>query len=663
MIKERIEKLRSLIERYNVDYYVFNNPTVSDYEFDELLAELVKLEAENPEFADVNSPTRRVGSDLTQGFLAESHLFPMYSLANTYSQEELQDFFARLAKEYDNIEYVAELKFDGTAISLTYENGRFVRAVTRGDGTTGDDVSANVRTIRSIPLSLQGSGHPAVMEVRGEIYLPFKSFDRLNAERIDVGEEPFANARNAAAGTLKLQSPTIVAERALECVLYAAQAAELPAHNHFDMLAKLKEWGFRTSEYARICHDATQVFDFINHWDVHRTELGYATDGIVIKVNDYKQQRNLGSTAKAPRWAVAYKFRAESVATRLLSIEYSVGRTGAVTPVANLEAVQLAGTTVRRASLHNADQIAQLDIRLGDMVYVEKGGEIIPKITGVDLSAREANSAPLQYTECCPECGTRLIKRDEEAKHYCPNVLGCPPQIIGRVAHFISRKAMYIDGLGEETVALLYKSGLVSNIADLYDLRREDLLPLERMGEKSADNIIDGIARSVEVPFARVLFAIGIRFVGETTAKKIAAAIGSIESLAAASRERLLEIEEVGDKIADSIIEYFADERNVATIERLRKAGLQFETKARAKSDFQPLEGLKIVVSGTFETYSRDEIKSLIEEYGGANQSSVGKNTDWIVAGSGIGPAKLEKARKLGTRIVDEAEFREITKR
>lgn len=661
MIKEEIERLRTLINKYSVDYYVVNNPIVSDFEFDKLLADLVALEVQHPEFADENSPSRRVGSDLTAGFSAVSHLFPMYSLANTYSQAELHDFFARIAKECQGAEYVAELKFDGTAISLTYENGRFTRAVTRGDGTVGDDVSANVRTIRSIPMQLHGENHPTLMEVRGEVYMPFASFGRLNAERADIGEEPFANARNAACGTLKLQSPAIVAQRSLECVLYAVQSTELPCATHFEMLSMMKTWGFRTSEHSCKCRSEQEVWEYIQHWDRHRYDLDYATDGIVIKVNNYKLQRDLGSTAKAPRWAVAYKFKAECAATRLLSIEYSVGRTGAITPVANLEPVQLAGTTVKRASLHNADQIALLDIRIGDMVYVEKGGEIIPKITGVDLSARTTDSVPLTYIEQCPECGTKIVKLEEQAKHYCPNLLGCPPQIVGRIAHFISRKAMYIDGLGEETVALLYNSGLVNNIADLYDLRREDLLPLERMGSKSVDNILTGIARSVEIPFSRVLFALGIRFVGETTAKKIAAAIGTIDALALADRELLLDIEEVGDKIAQSILDYFSDERNRMTIERLRRAGLQFENVERTKSDFRPLDGLRIVVSGTFQSFSRDELKALIEYYGGVNQSSVGKNTDWIVAGDGIGPSKLEKARKLGTRIVDEAEFIDLT--
>lgn len=661
MIKSRIDNLRSLINRYSFEYYVDNTPSVSDYEFDELLAQLLQLELQYPEFDDPNSPTRRVGSDLTKGFMAALHHFSMYSLSNTYSKGELCEFVERISKQYSEADYVSELKFDGTAISLTYENGRFTRAVTRGDGVQGEDVSNNVRTIRSIPMQLQGSDFPDLMEVRGEIYMPFKSFDRLNAERVDVGEEPFANARNAASGTLKLLSPTTVAERALDCILYGVQASVLPFDTHWQMLIQLKKWGFRTSEHSTLCHTVDDIWRYIEYWDTHRSGLDYATDGIVIKVNHYHHQSELGFTAKAPRWAVAYKFKAESVATRLLSVQYSVGRTGAITPVANLEPVQLAGTTVKRASLHNAEQIAQLDIRLGDLVYVEKGGEIIPKITGVELSGRTADAEPLKYIEYCPECGTRLVKLDEQAKHYCPNSLGCAPQIIGRIAHFISRKAMYIDGLGEETITLLYENGLLNNIADLYSLSYEDLIPLERMGDKSAKKIILGIADSVKIPFSRVLFAIGIRFVGETTAKKIAENLRSIEALMTADRERLLEIEEVGGTIADSILDYFADKRNLEIIERLRIAGLQMETHSKSQSDFQPLSGLKIVVSGTFNSFSRDQIKAIIEQNGGTNQSSVSKTTDYLLAGSGIGPAKLEKATKLGTHIINESEFIQLT--
>ncbi|CDN33040.1 DNA ligase [Mucinivorans hirudinis] len=666
MTAEKILKLRSLIDKYNYEYYTLNRPTVSDHEFDKLLAELAALETENPQFYDANSPTQRIGADLTSGFAPAKHHFAMYSLANTYSEGELRDFTVRIQKEHpeveDGAEYVAELKFDGTAISLTYERGRFVRAVTRGDGTTGDDVSANVRTIRSIPMVLQGDDFPVLMEVRGEIYLPFDSFEKLNRQRVEEQEEPFANARNAAAGSLKLQSPAEVAARGLECILYAVQSEQMPCATHFEALAKLGKWGFRTSEHSRLCKSIDQLAAFIREWETRRFTLGYATDGVVIKVNDFRTQRDLGSTAKAPRWAVAYKFKAESVATRLLSIEFSVGRTGAITPVANLEPVQLAGTTVKRASLHNADQIALLDVRLGDMVYVEKGGEIIPKITGVDLLMRPSDSQPLIYISECPECGTPLVKNEDEAKHYCPNFYGCPPQIIGRITHFISRKAMYIDSLGEETVTQFYKNGFINDPSDLYVLKKAQIAGLERMGDKSAENIINGIDESRKVPFSRVLFAIGIRYVGETTAKKIAAAAGSIDALAAMSREQLCEIDEVGAKIADSIIDFFSNEHNITLIDKLKEAGVQFAEQERARSDFQPLAGLKVVISGTFQNYGRDQIKELIELCGGTNQSSVAKNTDLFVVGSNVGPAKMEKARKIGTRIVDETKFSEMIK-
>lgn len=657
MIQQKIEALRAKIGRYNHEYYVLNRPTISDVEYDMMMAQLSDLEAKHPEFDDENSPTHLVGNDMTEGFESATHIFSMYSLANTYSREELGDFAVRVAKEFSDVNFVAELKMDGTAISLTYERGCFVKAITRGDGTQGDDVTANVRTIKSIPMTLFGDNHPEVMEVRGEIFLPFESFERLNAERIDIGDETFANARNAAAGSLKLKRPSEVSKRGLDCVLYAVQSDWLPCQSHWQMLEQLRVWGFKVSSHSTICADVDAVWSYIEYWDAHRHDLGYATDGIVIKVNDYAQQRELGFTAKAPRWAVAYKFKAESAATRLLGVEYGVGRTGAITPVANLEPVQLAGTTVKRASLHNAEQIALLDIRVGDMVYVEKGGEIIPKITGVDLEQRPVGSMPLQYIECCPECGTTLVKNEAEAKHYCPNMDGCPPQIIGRIVHFISRKAMNIDSLGEETITMLYNSGLVRGMADLYDLRHQDLIRLDRMGEKSVDNIIKGINNSSSVPFARVLFALGIRYVGQTTAKKIAAAVDSIDRLREASREQLLEIEEVGDKIADSVISYFASESNIEIIERLRRAGVCFEGELTQRSDYQPLLGLKIVISGTFENYSRDEIKELVEKFGGVNQSSVSKNTDWLLAGSGIGPAKKEKAQKLGVRIVTEQEF------
>lgn len=656
-VKEQIEHLRRVLERLNYHYYVLNAPAAEDREYDTLMAELTVLEAAHPEFADPNSPTRRVGSDLTREFEAVRHRYAMLSLANTYSEEEVREFVARIEREAQKpTAYCCELKFDGTAISLTYEEGRFVRAVTRGDGTVGDDVSANVRTIRSIPMTLQGEGWPAYMEVRGEIYMPHESFDRLNAERADIGEEPFANPRNAAAGTLKQQNPVVVAQRGLEAVLYAVQADAPVAPSHYETLQKLKSWGFKTSSAVRLCRSVEEIMEYIHYWDTERHKLPYETDGAVIKVDDTYLQRDLGATAKAPRWAVAYKFKAEQAATRLVSIDFQVGRTGAITPVANLEPVRLAGTTVKRASLHNAEQIELLDIRVGDMVLVEKGGEIIPKIVGVDLSQRPAASEPFRYITHCPECGTALVKEADEAKHYCPNATGCPPQIVGRIVHFISRKAMNIDGLGDETVQLLYNKGMVHDVANLYDLRVEELVPLERQGQRSAEHLVESISRSREIPYARVLFAIGIRYVGETTAKKLAAAIPSINALMSASREVLLEVEEVGEKIADSILAYFADPRNCDIVERLRRAGVQLEAQQTEKLS-AALAGKKIVISGTFEHHSRPELKELIERHSGTNQSSVSKTTDYLLAGSGIGPKKLETATKLGVQIISEAEF------
>lgn len=659
-VKQKIDHLRRVLDRLNYNYYVLNAPSAEDREYDRLMAELTALEAEHPEFADPNSPTHRVGSDLTKEFEQVRHRYPMLSLANTYSEEEVQEFVARIEKETDGpVPYCCELKFDGTAISLTYEKGRFVRAVTRGDGTVGDDVSANVRTIRSIPMNLMGEGWPEYMEVRGEIYMPHESFERLNAERADIGEEPFANPRNAAAGTLKQQNSAVVAQRGLDAVLYAVQADVPVSPSHYETLHLLKGWGFKTSSAIKLCHSVDEIMEYIHYWDAERHKLPYETDGAVIKVDSTKLQRDLGATAKAPRWAVAYKFKAEQAATRLLSVDFQVGRTGAITPVANLAPVRLAGTTVKRASLHNAEQIELLDIRVGDMVLVEKGGEIIPKIVGVDFTQRPADSIPFQYISFCPECDTKLVKEEGEAKHYCPNATGCPPQIVGRIVHYISRKAMNIEGLGDETVQLLYENGLLGDIANLYDLEVEHLVPLERLGQKSAENIINSIAKSLEVPYSRVLFAIGIRYVGETTAKKLAAAIPSIDALMAASREELVEVEEVGGKIADSIIDYFADPRNVEIIDRLRRAGVQLEAVQREKLS-DSLAGKKIVISGTFEHHSRPELKDLIELHGGSNQSSVSKATDYLLAGAGIGPKKLETATKLGVKIISEDEFMEM---
>ncbi len=659
MIRERIEELRRQLHRHNRKYYVENAPEISDFEFDALMRELAELEREHPEYADPDSPTVRVGSDITSEFRSVRHRFPMLSLGNTYSPDELHEFVARIEREVGPTEYVCELKFDGTAISLTYEHGRLVRAVTRGDGTQGDDVTANVRTIRSVPLRLDGDDWPDYFEIRGEILMPYASFDRLNAEREAAGEALFANPRNAAAGTLKLQASAEVARRGLDCVLYQMAGDALPYDSHWENLRKAREWGFRISDAMRICRDTARIDEYIALWDEQRRTLPYATDGVVVKVNRYEVRRALGTTAKAPKWAVAYKFKAEQALTRLTGVDFQVGRTGAVTPVANLEPVQLAGTTVRRATLHNAEQMALLDIRPGDMVYVEKGGEIIPKITGVELSQRPADSRPFEYIDRCPECGTPLVRYEGEAKHYCPNQSGCRPQILGRIVHFIRRKAMDIDGLGEETVELLFESGLVRDAADLYDLRAEQLACLPRLGDKSAENIVRSVRRSTEVPFRRVLFALGIRFVGETTAKYLAAHFRSLDAVMAASREELTEAEEVGERIADAIAEYFADETNRTIIRRLRAAGNRTEEEEKALAS-ERLCGLSFVISGTFARHSRDELKELIERHGGRNLAAVSANADYLVAGAKMGPAKLKKAEKLGIRILTEEEFEEL---
>ena len=655
MIRERIEELRRQLERHNYKYYVENAPEISDFEFDTMMRELQDLERAHPEYADPNSPSVRVGSDLTAEFETVRHRYPMLSLGNTYSLEELHDFIDRIEREVGATDYVCELKFDGTAISLTYEGGQLVQALTRGDGVEGDDVTANVRTIRSVPLRLRGEGWPALFEIRGEILMPYASFDRLNAEREANGEPLFANPRNAAAGTLKQQASAVVARRGLDCTLYQLAGDNLPFTTHWESLAKAREWGFKVSEHMRICHDTAQIDEFIAYWDEARRQLPFPTDGVVIKVNDFAVRRQLGFTAKAPKWAVAYKFKAEQALTRIDSVSFQVGRTGAITPVANLEPVLLAGTTVRRATLHNAEQMARLDIRPGDMVYVEKGGEIIPKITGVDLPQRPADSQPFHYIDRCPVCGTPLVRYEGEAKHYCPNQSGCRPQIIGRIIHFIRRKALDIEGLGEETVELLYDNALVRTVADLYDLRAEQLSPLPRLGEKSAENIIRSIERSKEVPFARVLFGLGIRFVGETTAKYLAEHFRTLDAVMAASREELVEADEVGERIADAIREYFADETNLDIIRRLRAAGLQFEAAARELAS-ESLAGKSFVVSGRFSR-SRDEMKALIEAHGGKNLAAVSGSVDYIVAGEKMGPAKLKKAEKLGIRILSEEEF------
>ena len=649
-------KLTEELDYHSHKYYVENSPEISDFEFDALLRELQELEERYPEYADPNSPTKRVGSDLTSAFESVEHRFAMQSLSNTYSSEELGEWVDRIVREIGEVEFVCELKFDGTAISLTYENGALRRAVTRGDGQRGDDVTNNVRTIRTVPLHLRGEDYPALFEIRGEIIMPYASFDRLNREREAQGEPLLANPRNAAAGTLKQQSSQIVARRGLDCTLYQLAGDNLPFATHVENLEAARRWGFKISDHTSICRSREEIERFIAYWDRERKNLPYATDGVVIKVNSYAHQRQLGSTAKAPRWAVAYKFQAERALTRLRSVDFQVGRTGAITPVANLDPVQLAGTIVKRASMHNADQIALLDIRIGDMVYVEKGGEIIPKITEVELSERDEHSRPFEYITHCPECGSELVRYEGEAKHYCPNASGCKPQIVGRIEHFVKRKAMDIEGLGGETIELLWEKGLVRNISDIYYLDPVQLAALPRLGEKSAANILEGARLSKEVAFERVLFALGIRFVGETTAKYLASHFRTLDAIAHASVEELSEAEEVGSKIADAIVEYFASEENLQIIERLRSAGLQFEVKDKVKES-NALEGKSVVISGKFAGMSRDDMKALVEKHGGRNLAAVSANVDFVVAGDNMGPAKRQKAEKLGVRIIDESEF------
>ena len=655
--EHRINELRQKLNYLNHMYYVESKPVVTDYEFDMLLRELQDLEALHPEFADPNSPTMRVGSDLTNKFQSVAHAYPMLSLSNTYSLEELQEWMDKTFRESDSqVSVSCELKYDGTAISLTYEDDRLVRAVTRGDGSRGDDVTENVRTIGSVPLTLQQPSGLKTFEVRGEIFMTYPTFDRLNAEREAAGEQLFANPRNAAAGTLKLQQSRIVAERNLQFTAYQVEGRDLPFASHSQSMEALRRYGFPVSTAARICESADEVKQFIEYWDAERANIPEPIDGVVIKVDSYAVRRALGRTSKAPKWAVAYKFKAEQALTRLNEVTYQVGRTGAITPVANLDPVHLAGTTVKRATLHNADQIEALDLRIGDMVYVEKGGEIIPKVTAVELSQRPADSQPLQYITHCPECGTELVRYEGEAKHYCPNQSHCRPQIVGRIEHFIRRKAMNIETLGSETVELLFDNGLINNIADLYDLRADQLAVLPRLGEKSAANIIQSIRLSAEVPFHRVLFALGIRFVGETTAKYLAEHFRSLDAIIAATHEELLEAEEVGSKIADAIIEYFADEENRSIIERLRMAGLRFEAEQKQNLS-ESLVGLTFVISGSFADHSRDELKALIEAHGGKTLAAVSSNTSYLLAGDKIGPAKLQKATKLGVRIISEQEF------
>lgn len=655
---ERIDQLREELHTHNYNYYVLNAPVITDQEFDHLMRELQDLEAKHPEHFDPNSPSVRVGSDLNKNFKQVEHKYPMLSLGNTYSQAEVTEFYDRVSKSLnEDFEICCEMKFDGTSISLTYEHGKLVQAVTRGDGVRGDDVTDNVKTIRTIPLILHGD-YPDSFEMRGEILMPWDVFEELNRER-ELREEPlFANPRNAASGTLKSQNSAVVASRKLDAYLYYMLGENLPHDGHYENLMEAEKWGFKISHITKKVHSLQEIFDFINYWDVERKNLPVATDGIVLKVNSLRQQRNLGYTAKSPRWAIAYKFQAERALTRLNKVTYQVGRTGAVTPVANLDPVQLSGTTVRRASLHNADIIASLDLHIGDMVYVEKGGEIIPKITGVDIDSRSADAEKVEFITHCPECGSKLIRYEDEAAFYCPNETGCPPQIKGKIEHFISRRAMNIEGLGPETVDQFYQEGLIHNVADLYSLSADDICRLDRMGKKSADNIIQGIARSKEVPYERVLFALGIRFVGETVAKKVAKAFRSIDALAAANLDALIHVDEIGPKIAQSIISYFADEKNRELVERLRSAGLKLEADEEDLSGHTDiLQGKSIVISGVFSRHSRDEYKELIEKHGGKNVGSISKKTSFILAGDNMGPSKLEKARSLGIAIIDENEF------
>ncbi|MDL2305180.1 NAD-dependent DNA ligase LigA [Bacteroides sp. OttesenSCG-928-D19] len=658
--KEQIEKLRAELHQHNYNYYVLNAPEISDMEFDILMRQLQDMEKEYPQYMDENSPSMRVGSDLNKNFAQVAHKYPMLSLSNTYSEAEVTDFYERTAKALNSdFEICCELKYDGTSISLSYENGKLVRAVTRGDGEKGDDVTDNVKTIRSIPLVLHGDTYPRSFEIRGEILMPWKVFEELNKEK-EAREEPlFANPRNAASGTLKLQNSSIVASRKLDAYLYYLLGEELPHDGHYENLLEARKWGFKVPDTMRKCSTPEEIFDFINYWDVERKNLPVATDGIVLKVNNLLLQKNLGFTAKSPRWAIAYKFQAEKALTRLNKVTYQVGRTGAVTPVANLDPVQLSGTVVKRASLHNADIIASLDLHIGDMVYVEKGGEIIPKITGVDVSARGfMQNEKIRFITHCPECGSPLVRYEGEAAHYCPNETACPPQIKGRIEHFISRKAMNIDGLGPETVDLFYRLGLIKNSADLYELTANDIKGLDRMGDKSAMNIINSIARSKEVPFERVIFALGIRFVGETVAKKLARAFNTLSELAQANLERLTHVDEIGDKIAQSIIAYFGNEKNKELVERLQAVGLQMQkTEEEDVAYSDKLAGMSVVISGVFVHHSRDEYKDIIEKNGGKNVGSISSKTSFILAGDNMGPAKLEKAQKLGVRIMNEDEF------
>jgi DNA ligase (NAD+) len=658
-IKEKIELLRKNLSEHNYKYYVLAQPSISDYEFDKLLEDLQALEKDYPQFEDPDSPSKKVGGEVNKNFETFTHEYPMLSLGNTYNQEELQEFDKRIIKQlgHNDYQYVCELKFDGLSISIHYENGKMLRAVTRGDGSKGDVVTDNVRTIKALRTQL-GGGFPEKMEVRGEVFMHRPAFDRMNMEREEAGEALYANPRNVASGTLKLQDSAEVAKRPLDIYLYQLIEKNETIKTHFDSLTKMQTWGLRTSEHARLCGNIDDVFKFIQYWEEERKKLSYDIDGVVIKINDYHQREELGFTAKSPRWAISYKFKTEAACAKLLSIDYQVGRTGAITPVANLEPVFLLGTTVKRASLHNANEIERLDVRVGDYVYVEKGGEIIPKITGVELSKRAENTAVHPYITECPECHTPIVRKEGEAQHYCPNEALCPPQVIGKIQHFIHRKALDINGLGDETVGLLYENGLLKNIGDLYDLKYEDILNLDRMADKSARNLIEGIEASKNIPYQRVLFGLGIRYVGETVAKKLAAKFKTIESLMSATYEELMLVDEIGERIAVSIIEFFAEEKNRTLMQRLKEAGLQLENMEVEKEKLSDVfSGKNIVISGVFTRFSRDEIKELVESHGGKNAGSISAKTSYVVAGENMGPAKLEKAKQLNIPILDEEEF------
>ncbi|MFH1321757.1 MAG: NAD-dependent DNA ligase LigA [Bacteroidota bacterium] len=687
--KIKIEQLSKDIEQHNHNYYVLSAPTIEDYEFDMLLNKLIELEKHFPELSAPNSPTKRVGGEITKDFRTVKHKYPMLSLDNTYSEEDLKEFDKRVKKMMpsytqtslfsdnfqhdqvslkDKVEYICELKYDGVAIGITYINGELIQAVTRGDGVQGDDVTANVKTIRSIPLRLRGTDYPVEFEIRGEVFLQRKAFDKLNREREEAGETLLANPRNTASGTLKMQDSSIVAKRNLDSFLYAVHGKQLPYQTHYDNMKAAKKWGFKIPDEIVKCRGLPEVFDFIKLWDKKRMELDFDIDGIVIKINSYAHQKKLGFTAKSPRWAIAYKYKAEKAATKLLSIVYQVGRTGAITPVANLEPVLLSGTIVKRATLHNADQIKKLDVRVGDTVYVEKGGEIIPKIIEVDLSKRQHDSKRTKYITKCPECSTELVKYEGEVIHYCSNDVDCPAQITGKLEHFISRKAMNIDGLGEETIGLLFDEGIISNIADLYDLKKEQLIPLERFAERSVSNLLKGIEESKEVPFERVLFALGIRYIGETVAKKLAFHYKNIDDLINAKFEDLNQVDEIGSKIAESIIKYFAEKKNIELIDRLKNKELKFELSAEELSaSLSPpiqgkLKGMSFIVSGVFNDFSRDELKKIIEQNGGRNVSSISSRTNFVIAGNNMGPGKLAKAKKLNVPIITEEEFLDMIK-